>query len=102
MSEIKFEEDDFAGSHVILGSVAKPKLIDFILRTKIVKTKKKAYWFLVIIAHSLLVIAGFVAYLTFFAGKQEAVRFNNMTPKQISDIPWQERIYIEEKRENNK
>ena len=101
MSEIKFEEDDFTGSHVILGSVAKPKLIDIVLKTKIVKTKKKAYWFLVVLAYSLLVVAGAIVYFSFFAGRQEVIPYDQMTQDQISDIPWQERIYIEDRGKNN-
>jgi len=102
MSQISFEEDNFAGSHIILGERATPKLINLVLKTKLFKSKKNAYRFLVTLTLSLLIIAAAVVYSTFYAGKLTATPYDQMSPEQISNIPWQEQVYIEERNKKNR
>lgn len=100
MENIRFEDDKYT-SHRILGEKETPAIVQFLLKTKIVKTKKQAYYTYLIFVVILFAIAFYFLYSTYWSNpEQQAIPYEQMTQAQKNQIPFQERMYIESRLNN--
>ena len=97
MKNYNTEENQKYMSHKILGERQMPKMVDFLLRTKLVKKVETAYYTYVVFSVLLVLASILIIYFNFLSVSSNAVPYEELTPAQKSEIPYQERIYLDNK-----
>jgi hypothetical protein len=82
-------------SHRLLGEKQVPAMVQFLINIKVVKDVKTGFYVYFYGVIILIIASILIAYFTFFNGPENIVSYDELTPAQKNALPYQERIYLE-------
>ena len=105
MSTVEFDEEpgsaaQFYRSPKILGEPQTPGMVKVLMKSGLIKSQKAAFFSLLGIIFGSVAASAVLLYYSYGGTTLRAIPYDQMTPSQKKNIPFEERMYLESKKQN--